>query len=466
MAALVPPPPPPPPAFDLSADGTRELLTEERTREVLRPYCGGDFDLGAATSACLSNKSFDEASAAVLAEAALAAMPSLTRLDMSDIIAGRETSIGLAVLATVGDAVAKSGAPLRELLCNDNALGPRGIEAMRSLLTTVKSLARYEFCNDGLSSESMEMIRDILLFRGADTETRLEKLAFWNNMSGDGGARALADVVRLSPSLEVVRMSSTRCGMDGGAVLLAALDETCRKLTSLDLSDNTFNEACAPQLGSVVSHNPGLLSLNLSDLNIENDGVAAVLLALSQAPGTLPLEELDMSFSGIVGHECLANLVPACKNAPNLRKLWLEESEIGSRGAMMVARAAEVGGGKLRDVNLKMCCIKRRGAVALALALCGGAAAGPAATVQLDVNGNEISEAGLAELQEIFSAREETTLGSFSDNEEDCDDEEEFDEADIANDVQQEGGIGGGVGGGRVGGEVDALAGAMAGMGV
>ena len=449
------------PTFDLSADGTRELLTEERTREILEPYCGaGTFDLAAATSACLSNKSFDEASAAVLAEAALAAMPSLTRLDMSDIIAGRETSIGLAVLTTIGDAVAKSGAPLRELLCNDNALGPRGIEAMRSLLTTVKTLASYEFCNDGLSSESMEMIRDILLFRGAEIETQLEKLAFWNNMSGDGGARALADIVRMSPSLKVVRMSSTRCGMDGGAVLLAALAETCRKLTSLDLSDNTFNEACATQLGSVVSCNPGLLSLNLSDLNVENEGVAAVLSALSTASGKLPLEELDMSFSGIVGHECLANLVPACKNMPNLRKLWLEESEIGSRGALIVARAVEMGAGSLCDVNLKMCCIKRRGAVALARALCRGAAATAAVTVQLDVNGNEISEAGMAELQEIFSARDETTLGSFSDNEEDCDDEEEFGDADIANDMKREEGVAAGGGGG----EVDALAGAMAGM--
>ena len=97
--------------------------------------------------------------------------------------------------------------------------------------------------------------------------------------------------------------------MDGGAVLLTALAATC-KLKSLDLGDNTFNESCAPQLGSIVALNPGLMSINLSDLNIENDGVEAVLTALSKASGP-PLKELDISFSCIVGHECLSNLVPA-----------------------------------------------------------------------------------------------------------------------------------------------------------
>ena len=59
--------------LDLSADGTRELLTAARTAEILEPFSaeGSGFDMSAVTSACLSNKSFDEASAAVLCETAL-----------------------------------------------------------------------------------------------------------------------------------------------------------------------------------------------------------------------------------------------------------------------------------------------------------------------------------------------------------------------------------------------------------
>lgn len=419
--------------FDLSVDGKRELLSAERTREILAAF--REEDLASATSVCLSNKSFDKSSADVLVECWLSKMPNLTKLDMSDIIAGRETSIGLSVLTTISDALSLSGAPLTELMCNDNALGPRGIEAMRSLLTSVTSLVGYEFCNDGLSSESMEMIRDILLFRGSDKQTVLEKLSFWNNMSGDGGARALADIVLLSPFLQVLRMSSTRCGMEGGQVLLDAIASTCRSLKSLDLSDNTFNESCAAKLGSVVTLNPGLISLNLSDLNIENEGVDAVLSGLASASDRLPLEELDMSFSGVVGHECLAKLVSAVKNTPNLRKLWLEESEIGSRGALIIARAAEAGG-KLCDVNVKMCCIKRQGAIALAKALFKVDRS--ETSVKLDINGNEISEDGLEELKDIANSKDDFSLGSFSDNEEDCDDDEEFTEDDIIEDARKE----------------------------
>ena len=135
---------------------------------------------------------------------------------------------------------------------------------------------------------------------------------------------------------------------------------------------------------------------------------------------------------------------------------------------MVVARAVKACGNSLRDINLKMCCIKRRGAVAVARALCDTAGHGDAQNeIRLDVNGNEISEAGMAELREIFNAHSGTTLGSFSDNEEDCDDEEDFHDADIANDMKQEdGGSAGEADPASLDANVAALSGAVESMGI
>lgn len=78
--------------FDLR--GPRGALTaEEATRRCAPILVDGRTDY---TGAILSTWAFDEASAVVVASA-LAKLPNLVHVDMSDIIAGREEAIGLRV---------------------------------------------------------------------------------------------------------------------------------------------------------------------------------------------------------------------------------------------------------------------------------------------------------------------------------------------------------------------------------
>ena len=190
--------------------GAREMLTKELSEK----YFSAIKEPEKIEKICLSTKSFGDEAADVASEV-IAKMTSLKIADLSDFIAGRETSIGLSVLNKISTALAAT--QLVELDLSENALGPRGIESCRPLLASKETLQRLSFCNDGLSAEAMESIRDLLLFRGVDQPTSLKSLRFHNNMSGSGGAIAIAKVVEQSPLLERFELSSTRCGRDGGA---------------------------------------------------------------------------------------------------------------------------------------------------------------------------------------------------------------------------------------------------------
>lgn len=95
---------------------------------------------------------------------------------------------------------------------SDNALGEKGLRACFPLLQNQEALIEISFCNNGMSARASEVIADeILLFRGPDVPTLLQKFHFYNNMSGDGGAMALSRVIRQSPQLTHLRLVVNMC---------------------------------------------------------------------------------------------------------------------------------------------------------------------------------------------------------------------------------------------------------------
>lgn len=64
-------------------------------------------------------------------------------------------------------------------------------------------------------STTHQAVVEILTFR---TPTNLRVLHFFNNMSGDGGAEALASLMEHAPLLEDLRFSGTRAGPKGSLV--------------------------------------------------------------------------------------------------------------------------------------------------------------------------------------------------------------------------------------------------------
>lgn len=112
----------------------------------------------------------------------------------------------------------------------------------------------------------------------------LRVLHFFNNMSGNGGAVAIAAVVRASPLLEDFRFSSTRVGVEGGMAFAEALKFTPH-LKRLDLNDNTFGADVGVALGAVLREKRELEVVNLGDTStIPKEGRSVMLLLLYVLP--------------------------------------------------------------------------------------------------------------------------------------------------------------------------------------
>ncbi|KAG0534936.1 hypothetical protein BDA96_04G322700 [Sorghum bicolor] len=200
---------------------------------------------------------------------------------------------------------------------------------------------------------------------------KLKVLHFHNNMTGDEGAMYIAEMVKHSPNVESFRCSATRIGSDGGVALSEALG-TCTCLKKLDLRDNLF-------------------------------GVDAGL-ALSKTLPKLP---------------DLVELMP---------KLTLAENELKDDGVVIIAKSLEDGHTDLKELDVSTNMLQRVGARCFARAV-----ANKPAFVQLNINGNFISDEGIDEVREILKAGKNSldVLGSLDENEPDGepDDEEEDEDA-------------------------------------
>ncbi|CAM9761018.1 unnamed protein product [Pylaiella littoralis] len=400
-------------------DETREMVDEARARELVDAALG-DRDPASITKARLSNKSYSVEAAKVIG-AALEKMTSVTEVDFSDIIAGRPKEVGLEVLAAVcGGVRDREGLTLVDV--SENAMGPDGVDACRPAIEGKEQLRALLMCNDGLSAAAMEAVRDILL---VTSPTELRTLHFYNNMSGDLGAKALAQVLPQCPKLSDFRFSGTRSGREGSAAVVQALLECpatkAGLLERLDLADNTLGEEGGGVLAEALAFQPSLTYVNLSECDLGDEGATAVAEALI---GTAPLvRELEFSYNELTAEGTAAVAACAARKAASLEYLGLEGNEMGSAGAKSVAKAL-VPAVAIRRVQLSTNEIGTSGALAVARSL-----QDKKDLQSLELNGNMVSAEGLSRLTRILeSAGKLDTLGEMDDNDEDAEEEEEDEE--------------------------------------
>ena len=118
------------------------------------------------------------------------------------------------------------------------------------------------FNTDGMSADACENIRSIISEHGP---LNIKRLEFHDNMSGNDGAKAIADAIRFLPNLEYFRWSGARSGEEGSIALCRALS-TCHAMRHLEFNDNYFGEDCGDVLAETVEPMDKLEDLILSDL--------------------------------------------------------------------------------------------------------------------------------------------------------------------------------------------------------
>jgi Ran GTPase-activating protein 1 len=387
----------------LDARGPRGALTKEKAVAICEPVTSGvkvDFE-----RIIFSTWAYSVESASVFAEA-IKQLPKLESAVLADIIAGRPEAEGLAVYRTLAAALAS--VQLKEIDLSDNAMGLKGVDACRSVLQQQDALERLFFCNCGISAEAARGLADVLLYRPATT---LRTLHFDNNMSGGGGAVAVADIVAASPELQDLRFTSSRATREGGAALAAAFLLTPR-LTTLNLHDNLFAEVLGVELGRSLPSMPSLLHLDVGDVLLRDKGMAALASGLVRGPAA-QLRTLDVSANELTEASAgaLARVVRRCISLVSLRA---EDNEWGNEGAVTIAargiaaravvRAKRGPPGSIEELStivLSGCGIGNEGGVAIAAA----ASLLPSLSM-LDVGGNDMDRGGVDRLRALLKTRD------------------------------------------------------------
>ena len=122
-----------------------------------------------------------------------------------------------------------------------------------------------------MSSAAAHQLKDVLTSKGV---TSLESFHYFNNMSGDEGAKAIAEIVQKSPDLTDLRFSGTRAGRAGSLVFAEAL-RARQLLVTVDLADNRLRPRAGQLLGEWLSAANGaspLEVLNVRDCSLGDDG--------------------------------------------------------------------------------------------------------------------------------------------------------------------------------------------------
>ncbi|RHY33397.1 hypothetical protein DYB32_001645 [Aphanomyces invadans] len=393
--------------MELVLSGDREFVDAARATALLSPYSRST----AFSRISLRNKSYSLEAAQVLAEFLKTIPAGLTVADLADMIAGRPEDEALLVLEHVCESL--SSHSFVEINLSDNALGEKGVRASFGVLERQANLERLYLCNNGLSAESAQVIADVLLFRGASVPTKLKTFHFYNNMSGDGGAKALATLFPSTPLLEDLRFSTTRSQREGCRVFAQALT-VLSNLKRVDLSDNTFGEEGATVLAEALSKQSKLEVLNLRDASIGDDGLIAIANALV-AHRVTSLRVLDVSGNDLT-EESMGALAALLKTLPLLDELRIEENEIGSGGAAILAgvlhKKSVAPALTLFQSNSNE--LSSNGGYRLAVAL-----ATKRQLKAVEMDGNMFSDDAVAKIQ---AALPSGVLGSLEDNMEDDDD--------------------------------------------
>ena len=195
-------------------------------------------------------------------------------------------------------------------------------------------------------------------------------------------------------------------------------------LERLDFCDNNFaNQASHHALFRALGGTKCLTHLNLSECDMEDDGVAKVCHGLSESDSAL--EYLNLSGNGIEkkGAKHIADWIRGCGG--QLKVLLLDDNELTSKGAVHIASAfhGSEDGHSIEEIQLNSCLIGAIGARALIDAFGPEGRDLPNLT-KIHLNTNSFSDDVLGELEVAFDDK----LGDLKDNDSDGDADDDLSE--------------------------------------
>lgn len=465
----------------LTATGEREVVDEAKAEAMIEGWTAQLLAYQAANpdasvlcdEIVLTNKSYTSPAARLIA-AFLTSTETFTPCiaagikiaNLADIIASRMEEEGLEVLKTLSDAFQTS--QLVEVDLSDNAMGSKGVVACEMVLggkAVAGSLQKLSLCNNGLSEFTMEEVAQMLTDQGSGNNdkdkddgtstciaSRLTKIHFFNNMSGNQGCESFRKIMQQCTGGELtdVRFSGTRARAEGSAHIAQAFRElsetelsSLANITRLDLADNSFG-ACYEDVAKALETCSKLDYLDLHDCCLGDDGIVTVcnaLLAANPPLAFLSFSGNDIGADNSEGSKHIAKLIRAVRGT--LVTFHASENELKSTGIRRIAKAFQSGkndtAAALEEILLNQNECGTIGAEAIiALAEDGNGNVPNLKKIELDAN--SFLPAIVDKLESAFGSK----LTEMEDNIDDEDGDDELDDEDLADDeedAQESGGV-------------------------
>jgi hypothetical protein len=267
-------------------------------------------------------------------------------LKFDDMIAGLKTDDGLATLEFLATTFRDS--PVHELCLNDNALGTRGVDLLRPLLSRAQ---RLYLDNTGIAQADAATLLSVL-----DT-SRLTALATGRNQMSIGGAKSMAAMLATCRNLVSFNYKGSRPLLEGTTHLckgLATMSVTNHGVVYLNLHDCMLSDdASVDFLVVFLQNSPLLQTLILRDCELKSRSLVKILKALEGthlavldlggndqvgevaqelgaflSPQVFSLLELHVDTCELTAEGLTCILVPFSGHATNLRKLVLDENSL------------------------------------------------------------------------------------------------------------------------------------------
>jgi Ran GTPase-activating protein (RanGAP) involved in mRNA processing and transport len=257
---------------------------------------------------------------------------------LNDIIATLETSEGLDVLEKFNNLLKNS--PLEEVNLDDNALGTRGVTKCADILSR-PTLKKISLQNVGLPAESMLDLK-LALTKEANNVCvcdNLKEAWFYNNMSGEGGAKEQAQIISRCRALTFWKYVGCRPGERGTKYLAQGLLDMTQHwngLNEIQLEGTLGSNDDTPLVifCKALKRLPSLTNLSIYDCSLEHSGTKRVLKSLSHIRNQM--ESLCLSQNEITAAS-IKVLVPfILQNSSKLKVLNLENNELTSVGLEML----------------------------------------------------------------------------------------------------------------------------------
>lgn len=342
------------PSATLSAPGPRTVVDEETAGQILAQWENQLAESDATiTTLDLQCRPWPAATLEVFRPLLTRLAPSIKVLQLDDIIASLQTEAGLATLGFFADVFAES--PLEALYLSDNALGIRGCDILRPLITR-PSMQHLYFNNCGMSKE----VADVFLETLDTTAPHLRSIGLGRNQMGAEGAARLGDLVQRCERLQTLDYFGSR-PLKAGTLALCKGLAACvgaghADLRELDLNDANFGSGEEEEqdgilpLCEAIRGSPNLEKLIVTDGELEAEGVTRLLEALTASGAKLRYLDMGCLEIAAEGAEALAEYCQSVV-ADSLEELHLETNELEDEGTSILMPAL-VSCTKLRVLNL------------------------------------------------------------------------------------------------------------------